>query len=317
MKQLTSLSSQARFLALLLLLGGILLSCTTRGKQNKINVVRLELEGQRYDSLHLALFLDEDQRMSIEGQSEDGHNWEFFYPDSLYEQIKYFDFFIQGTPDSVKHHLLFRLVKQDDTLRAISCFFGRSSSHIKARYIETTTRRDVLMLRRGTDEVILGTTIRDLFEISTDDQELISSMKIMTYGYGYYSEEFTHEEMMQRDMDFIRQYPNSRAMISLLAYSRYRRGSKDDFAKLFNLFSEELQQSFYGQKIYRHITRVDTVFKNQMFSAWDTDLPELIVQDSSKFNLILFSASWCGPCMRQIPIVKKIYQNLGDKLIMT
>jgi len=58
-------------------------------------------------------------------------------------------------------------------------------------------------------------------------------------------------------------------------------------------------------------------FANQKLATWDTNVLELIVQDSSKFNIILFSASWCPPCIAIIPLLKEIYEDLGDKLIMT
>jgi len=225
---------------------------------------------------------------------------------------------VPDMPDSVIHSPSFRLVLQSDTLRAGSYFFGRPSSLVKARYIETRTHFGIPMIRRGTtDDFIDGTLISNLFEISTDDQELISSMKKMTYGYGVYSSEFTYEEMVLRNIDFIKQYPYSRSMINTLSGNISLYNSKDDIAKLFNLFSEELQQSFYGQKIYRHIMRDNTVFKNQMLTTWDTDRLESIVQGSSKYNLILFSASWCAPCVHQIPILKEIYRDLGQRLSMT
>jgi len=59
------------------------------------------------------------------------------------------------------------------------------------------------------------------------------------------------------------------------------------------------------------------VFENRMLATWDTGLLEEIVQDSSRYNLILFSASWCPPCIRIVPLLKEIYRDIGDKLIMT
>jgi len=63
--------------------------------------------------------------------------------------------------------------------------------------------------------------------------------------------------------------------------------------------------------------QANITFVNQKLTTWDTDELEWIVQDSSRYNLILFSASWCAPCTRQIPILKEIYRDLGQEIIMT
>jgi len=299
------------FFTLLLSLNGVLYATES------MNTIYLKIEGQQYDDLHLHLVLSGDQRKSIKGYSADGKNWVFSYPDSLYDYIRHSMFYIPGVPDSVLHSIAFNLALQGDTIGAGNYFFGRPASLVRARYVGTMINPNLPMMRRGTtDDFIFGTHISNRFEISTDDRNLVSSIKQLHYGHGFYRPELTYEEMIQRDMDFVRQFPNCRSMISTLSSNMDLYRSKADIAKLFNLFSEELQQSFFGQRIYRHITR-EMTFINQKLPVWDTGLLEEIVQDSSKFNLILFSASWCGPCIRQIPILKEIYQNLGEKLIMT
>jgi len=165
----------------------------------------------------------------------------------------------------------------------------------------------------------IGTLIVDEFEIFTENQDVISSIKAVSGGYIFSLcglDPLIYEETVQRQAEFIRQHPNSQIMIGSLYMNMGDYKSKDDVAKLFNNFSPELQQSFYGRKIYRFITP-NQVFANQKLSTWDTDKLEKIVQDSSRYNLVIFSVSWCGPCIRQIPIQKEIYRDLGQKLIMT
>ena len=43
-----------------------------------------------------------------------------------------------------------------------------------------------------------------------------------------------------------------------------------------------------------------------------TNEPQPVIEDSLAYNLIIFSASWCGPCHKQIPILKEIYQDLKE-----
>ena len=305
------------FLPLLLLVG--LLSCV-QPQQKGMNVVHIEFEGIRYDSLALVLWFEEDFLEQIKGHSEDGYRWEFTYPDSLHERIKHSVLRVLGTPDSVEHGAsTFNLVLQDDTLRSFAFIPGRPESFIRARHIETQTYINQVIFSITEMDFAIGTLIVDEFEIFTENQDVISSIKAVSGGYIFSLcglDPLIYEETVQRQAEFIRQHPNSQIMIGSLYMNMGDYKSKDDVAKLFNNFSPELQQSFYGRKIYRFITP-NQVFANQKLSTWDTDKLEKIVQDSSRYNLVIFSVSWCGPCIRQIPIQKEIYRDLGQKLIMT
>ena len=301
----------------LFLLGSILLSCTPR-QQEKMYVIHVEFEGIRYDSLELVLWLDEWNRETVKGHSKDGYTWTFSYPRSFHERLYYAWLRVLGTPDSVRHEIgVFNFIQQSDTLRVFGFIPERIESFIKLRYIETDTLFNQRRVCTETDNTIFITSIVDEFEIFTTDQEVITTIKAM---YGSYfilwHETLSYEGIVQRQAEFIRQHPNSQIMINSLYGNMAGYKSTDDIAKLFNLFTPELQQSFYGRKIYRHLTR-DMTFINQKLPTWDTDELEWIIQDSSAFNLVLFSASWCAPCIRQIPLLKEIYRDLGHKIIMT
>jgi len=301
----------------LILFSGFLLSFAQQ-KQDEMYVVIVEFEGKRFDSLYLVFNFTEE----IRGQSNDGYTWEFRYPASLHERTQFSTFRIPGTPDTVRNHMNFTLTLDGNTLVGAFFIFSAPESRITARHMGTQTMPnmpgDFCMETR---QMINVTFVVDNFEISTDDQELITAIIAQHRGRGFTRHPFFHvgftdEVLLQRNMEFIQEHPNSQWMMASLYQNLSSFNSMDDVAKVFNLFSQERQQSFFGQQVYREMTR-DMTFVNQKLPTWDADELQWIIQDSSRYNLVLFSASWCAPCTRQVPILKEIYRDLGQQIIMT
>ena len=100
-------------------------------------------------------------------------------------------------------------------------------------------------------------------------------------------------------------------MISLTSYFT------DDMKKTYEALSQEAKDSYYGKKV-----------KNELYPAGKegTKVPEFTVTDNNgksitlaelcqgkKYILIDFWASWCNPCRKEIPNLKKIYKEYADK----
>ena len=100
-------------------------------------------------------------------------------------------------------------------------------------------------------------------------------------------------------------------MISLTSYFT------DDMKKTYEALSQEAKDSYYGKKV-----------KDELYPAGKegTKVPEFTVTDNNgksvtlaelcqgkKYILIEFWASWCNPCRKEIPNLKKIYKEYADK----
>lgn len=87
--------------------------------------------------------------------------------------------------------------------------------------------------------------------------------------------------------------------------------------KLYNMFPAQVQQSYYGKLVKENLPRESWVGQNvPEFSAKRIDgtsvgLKELI--DGKKYILLDFWASWCGPCKKEIPNLKKLYGEYNSK----
>lgn len=103
----------------------------------------------------------------------------------------------------------------------------------------------------------------------------------------------------------------------LLANMNYIPTNDPRFVELYNSFSSEAQNSFYGQ-----------ILKEQLFvkSLKGESMPEFVLPDKDgklweqselgkgkKLFLIDFWASWCSPCRKSIPTLKEIYKEFSEK----
>jgi peroxiredoxin len=87
--------------------------------------------------------------------------------------------------------------------------------------------------------------------------------------------------------------------------------------KLYNQFPKEVQESYYGKIVKDNLPRESWVGKIvPEFSAKKVDgstgaLKDLIA--GKKYILLDFWASWCGPCKKEIPNMKKQYELYHSK----
>lgn len=81
------------------------------------------------------------------------------------------------------------------------------------------------------------------------------------------------------------------------------------------IFLASNKNTIWAKQIERFL--YEKKFPNTSLPTCDKKTYENIVQDVSKYNLIIFTASWCAPCREEIPLLKKIHNDLGKNLILT
>jgi thiol-disulfide isomerase/thioredoxin len=115
----------------------------------------------------------------------------------------------------------------------------------------------------------------------------------------------------------VKENPHSVYFPTWLAITMSNFQSVEDIRQIYDLFSSEIKDSYFGKIINNYINLFSSKFENLNLPSWNTGLLEPIVIDSTKMNLVLFSASWCGPCHEMIPLIKEIYTDLKSKITIT
>jgi len=298
------------FLLLLFFIPVLMGNCsysTNHSQERDTNVVCLNFSANEYEELLLEI-RHMDSTFHFSG-SLNGNSWILEYPCSLYEKSHSFRFIIPVHADTIDMYFIsFKQIINNDTIKAPQYLFDNVDTVIinAGKKIETNTFRDGRLL----DDVYFLNDITD--------KEFLSSVELAANsGFITYILDPDYDEVNNRFAKTVRKYPDSHTLINFLFRLRDQYHTKDDIKKIYDNFSDKQKQSYFGTGIREFLSDSTVLyFQNVLLPAWDTEIPELIIKDFSKINLVISSASWCASCIAEIPLLKKIAGELGDKIEM-
>ncbi|MBF0577065.1 TlpA family protein disulfide reductase [Dysgonomonas sp. GY617] len=261
--------------------------------------IRIQLDGVCYEKMEA-----EFSSFLVAGVELEDRSWLFVVPDSIFSTYTSTSFVGYKTnQDSVAYHINFNIVLDEypfETSSNVFFFSDIPDTYIKACFQKRT---DVLSEKYCKDE----------FFIYEGDSEVFNSLKMV--------EEFVHalrtlpgEESAKVYLNILRKYPTTRSALTLSSIGVNLNLSM--LEDVYSIISPELKDSYYGKRILREISKKKSlqVFNNMSLPDWQTGIEENIVKDSSNYTLVVFSASWCSPCHKLIPVLKQIYNDLHQYL---
>lgn len=267
---------------------------------------RFELMGCKYDSLSAVLFYGpnlegRDLEYRVKGSSTDGSDWTFSVPDSIYRMtsnLRLRDFMSAG---------FIRFVSAGHSGSLPFVTNESEGMHIKASFV----RRDIVQS---------GAMTNDVFTVDNTAPEF-TALATVPASFCAFTDpdnpQKSKEELLKEYLSTIKEYPQSRALVRKVYLSMAKFPDQESLQRVYNAFSKEAQATYYGEMIGKSLPLFKAFQLDVKLTNCKTRQQELVLSDFSKPNLLLFSASWCGPCHAAIPLMKQIYKDLGKDINMT
>jgi|GEM_PF-5341985 len=121
------------------------------------------------------------------------------------------------------------------------------------------------------------------------------------------------------NFDIIRDNPSSMAVLSSI-YEKRDYYTLDSLSLAYSIFDKSVQESEKGKKLKSFMDnekKIDSVELSKIFQFYDVQGKSYNFQQfigKKKIGLIVFWASWCGPCIAEIPVLAELHKKYKDKV---
>ena len=187
-------------------------------------------------------------------------------------------------------------------------FFNHVLSTPKQRYLLNIFLID-------TNKIIInGDAKKDsgLYIIGGKSNESMFRTQILSFGY-LSNDSVKRKKEMETYLSIIREYPVSQYLLSQIDENKSVI-KRNEFSQLLQGFDKRVFASDIGKKMLAYLgNKTDNQQMPDFILEDDNGKPSSVLNTTGKVSMLVIWASWCGPCRKEIPELKKLYEAYKDR----
>jgi thiol-disulfide isomerase/thioredoxin len=275
-----------------------------------------------FDSLFLQDYT-EGRNILIPGRKLKQFTWEITVPGNIVSNSETMVLLASPYNSISNSKTMIRFVANRSSEKVIIANVGveEENNYIYGTYADTVVfpEEQLLFKVHRKDTVVVGKLICTDFNLITKDFDSDIAIRAQDPLFSWFQNSndrnISYDDYLASYIQISKKHPDSRFLITSLASNLTRYKSKDDIRKVYENFSNKHKNTIWAKHIERFLSR--NKFPNTSLVAILNGTKQKIIQDTSKYNLIVFTASWCKPCIEEIPLLKTIYKDLSKNILIT
>ncbi|TBO40370.1 TlpA family protein disulfide reductase [Pedobacter kyonggii] len=256
----------------------------------------------------------------IKGEHVGEFKWHFKIPDSIAVNSEFMELIIPDKDTAANGYRQVRFIRAHGNTNTSITNIGiqDENNYIEAKYRESKSieNENVAYILGLADSVVYGTLILDDFELLVKNDSSDITVRSQDSYYTWFDKgdnNLSYKDNLQFYINLAVKYPDSRYLMTYLSQNLLKFETRVDVKKIYEKLSDRFKKSKWARRIEQYISN----FKDVKLINLNSKKAEELVQDSSKHSLLIFSASWCGPCIEEMPLLNKLHQQLKGRINFT